>query len=128
MDPDTLQDGLITLRAKDGRSAPAAATIDRYPTGARVGRAVAFFAGGVVLGTACTIMPGPHMLVTWWALPLAGFLLGRRTLKIERRLSRISGTCPACAQRIELRGGPVKAANWRVCPECNKDLEVVLPA
>ncbi len=126
MDPDTPQDGLITLRAEDGRTAPADATIDRYPDGARVGKAVAFIVGGIVLGTGCTIIPGPHMLVTWWALPLIGILMARRTLKIKQRLSRINGTCPACSKRIELRGGPVKATNWRVCPECDKDLEIVL--
>ncbi len=125
MDPDTPQDGLITLRAQDGRTAPAAATIDRYPTAARVGKAVAFFVGGLAGGTACIIVPVLH-LVTTWALPLAGIVMGLRTLKIEQRLSRINGTCPACSQRIELRGGPVKAAIWRVCPECDKDLEIVL--
>ena len=125
MDPDTPQDGLITLRAQDGRTATAAATIDRYPAGTRIGKAVAFFVGGLVGGTVCIIVPVLH-LVTTWALPLAGIVMGLRTLKIERRLSRINGTCPACAKRSELRGGPVKAAIWRVCPECDKDLEIVL--
>lgn len=125
MDPDTPQDGLITLRAEDGRTAPAAATIDRYLTGARVGKAVAFFVGGFLLGGACIIVPVLH-LVTTWALPLGGIVMGLRTLKIEQRMGTVNGTCPACTQRIELRGGPIKAANWRVCPECDKDLEIVL--
>ena len=125
MDPHTPQDGLITLRAEDGRTAPAAATIERYSEVTRIGKAVGFFVGGFVLGGACIIVPVLH-LVTTWALPLAGIVMGLRTLKIEQRLSRINGTCPACTQRIELRGGAVKAAIWRVCPECDKDLEIVL--
>ncbi len=125
MDPHTSQDGLITLRAQDGRTAPAAATIERYSEAARIGKAAGFFVGGFVLGGACLIVPVLH-LVTTWALPLAGIVMGLRTLKIQRRLSRINGTCPACTRRIELRGGPVKAAIWRVCPECDKDLEIVL--
>ena len=128
MDPDA-EDGcpsVITLRTEGGATAPADATIERYPEAARIGKAVGFIVGGIVVGTGCTIIPGPHMVVTFWALPLAGIVMGLRTLKIERRLSRINGTCPACAKRIELRGGPVKAAIWRVCPECDKDLEIVL--
>ncbi len=125
MDPHTPQDRLITLRTQDGRIAAAAATIERYSEAARIGKAVGFFVGGFVMGGACIIVPVLH-LITTWALPLAGIVLGLRTLKIEQKLTRINGTCPACTQRIELRDGPVKANIWRVCPECDKDLEIVL--
>ncbi len=117
---------VLTLRAQDGRTASAGAVIDRYPSGARIGTAVAFFVGGFMGAAACIIVPILH-LITTWALPLAGILMGLRTLRIEHRLGRIAGTCPLCEQQIELRGGPVKASNWRVCPSCRKDVELVLP-
>ena len=117
----------LTLRAESGETAPADATIERYPEAARIAKAVAFIAGGIVLGTGCTIIPGPHMVVTFWALPLAGIFMARRTFRIDKRFSRINGTCPLCEKPIELRGGPIKASNWRVCPQCNKDLEIVAP-
>ncbi len=117
----------ITLRAESGETAPADATIERYPEAARIGKAVAFIVGGIVLGTGCTIIPGPHMVVTFWALPLAGIFMARRAWRIDKRFSRINGTCPACTKAIELRGGPIKASNWRVCPECRKDLEILTP-
>jgi len=116
---------VLSLRAQDGRTAPAAAVIDEYPSGVRLATAVAFFAGGFMGAAACIIVPILH-LVTTWALPLAGILMGLRTLRIEHRLGSITGTCPLCEQRITLRGGPVKASNWRVCPSCRKDVEVVI--
>ena len=118
---------MITLRGEDGQTAPADATIERYPEAARIGKAVAFFAGGFLLGGACIFVPVLH-LVTTWALPLAGIVLGMRTLKIDRAFGPITGTCPLCEKQIELRGGPIKASNWRVCPECGKDIEIVAPA
>ncbi len=116
---------MIELRAESGETAPADATIERYPEAARIGKAVAFIAGGFLLGFACIFVPVLH-LITTWALPLAGIVLGRRTLKIDRAFGPITGTCPLCEKPIELRGGPIKTSNWRVCPECQKDLQVVV--
>ncbi len=116
---------VLTLRAQDGRTASAGAVIDDYPSGARNAKAVMYFAGGFMGAAACIIVPFLH-LITTWALPLAGILMGLRTLRIEHRLGEIAGTCPLCEQRIELRGGPVKVSNWRVCPSCRKDVEVVI--
>ena len=117
---------MIELRAEGGETAPADATIERYPEAARIGKAVGFFAGGFLLGGACLFVPVLH-LVTTWALPLAGIVLGMRTLKIDRAFGPVTGTCPLCEKPIELRGGPIKASNWRVCPECGKDIEIVAP-
>lgn len=115
---------MITLRSEDGETAPADATIEQYPDSARIGKAVAFFAGGFALGGACIIVPIAH-LITTWALPLAGIVLGLRTLRIDRAFGPITGRCPLCGKPVELRGGPIKASNWRVCPKCGKDLEVL---
>jgi hypothetical protein len=115
---------MITLRGEDGETAPADATIDAYPEAARIGKAVGFFVGGFVLGGACIFVPVLH-LITTWALPLAGIVFGLRTLKIDRAFGPITGRCPRCDKPIELRGGPIKASNWRVCPECRKDIEVL---
>ncbi len=117
---------MITLRGEGGETASADATIERYPEAARIGKAVGFFAGGFLLGGACIFVPVLH-LVTTWALPLAGIVLGMRTLKIDRVFGPITGTCPLCEKPIELRGGPIKASNWRVCPQCGKDIEIVAP-
>ncbi len=116
---------MITLRGEDGETASAEATIEAYPETARIGKAVGFFAGGFLLGGACIFVPVLH-LVTTWALPLAGIVFGLRTLKIDRAFGPITGTCPLCEKPIELRGGPIKTSNWRVCPECQKDLQVVV--
>jgi len=118
---------VITLRGEDGETAPADATISRYPEAARIGKAVGFFVGGFLLGGACIFVPVLH-LITTWAMPLAGIVLGMRTLKIDRTFGPITGTCPLCEKPIELRGGPIKASNWRVCPRCRKDIEIVAPA
>ncbi len=117
---------MITLRGEGGETASADATIERYPEAARICKAVGFFAGGFLLGGACIFVPVLH-LVTTWALPLAGIVLGMRTLKIDRAFGPITGTCPLCEKPIELRGGPIKASNWRVCPQCGKDIEIVAP-
>ena len=58
---------------------------------------------------------------------MAGIVLGRRTLKIDRSFGPIKGLCPLCKKPIELRGGPIKTSNWRVCPQCRKDIEIVAP-
>lgn len=117
---------MITLRSEGGETAPADATIERYSDSARIGKAVAFFAGGFLLGGACIFVPVLH-LVTTWAVPLAGIVLGMRTLGIDRAFGPIKGVCPVCSKAIELRGGPIKASNWRVCPDCGKDIEVLAP-
>ena len=117
---------MLTLRAESGETAPADATIERYPEAARIGKAIAFIVGGFLLGFACIFVPVLHLFTTW-ALPLAGIVLGRRTLKIDRAFGPIKGLCPLCEKPIELRGGPIKTSNWRVCPQCNKDLEIVTP-
>ena len=117
---------MITLRGGGGETASADATIARYPEVARIGKAVGFFAGGFLLGGACILVPVLHLFTTW-ALPVAGIVLGRRTLKIDRAFGPITGTCPLCEKPIELGGGPIKASNWRVCPECGKDIEIVAP-
>ncbi len=115
---------MIELRAEGGELAPADATIERYPESKRIGKAVAFFAGGFLLGIASIVVPILHLFTTWM-LPIAGIVLGRRALKIRRAFGPITGRCPLCEKPIELRGGPIKAENWRVCPECNKDLQVL---
>ncbi len=116
---------MITLRAEGGETAPAEATIERYPEVIRIGKAVAFFAGGFLLAVPCIFVPVLHLFTTW-LIPIAGIVLGLRTLKIKQAFGPITGRCPLCEKPIELRGGPIKTANWRVCPECNKDLQVVV--
>ncbi len=117
---------MITLRGEDGETAPAEATIEAYPEAARIGKAVGFFVGGFLLGGACIFVPILHFFTTW-AFPVAGIVLGRRTLKIDRAFGPITGRCPLCEKPIKLRGGPIKASNWRVCPECRKDIELLAP-
>ncbi len=67
---------------------------------------------------------------TWWSMVLRTVdrPTPRHPIGIDKRFSRINGTCPLCEKPIELRGGPIKASNWRVCPECGKDIEIVAPA
>jgi hypothetical protein len=114
----------VTFRTDGGSTAPAAAEIIRYGPGARRLRAAMFIAGGIVTGTGCSIVPGPHMFVTIWALPALGIWLGVRALRTEAKIVEVSGRCPACGKDVGLAGGAVE--HPRACPACKAPIEIVL--
>ena len=115
----------VILEAADGKTAPAVAELVRYSPGARRWRAAMFIVGGVVLGVSCSVVPGPHMLVTVWLPALAGIWLARRTLRTEIKVVQIEGTCPACGRSLDLFGG--SAADPRECRRCQTSLTLTLP-
>ena len=115
----------VILEAADGKTAPAVAELVRYSPGARRWRAAMFIAGGVLLGVTCSAVPGPHMLITFWLLPLAGIWLARRALRTEVKVVQIEGTCPACGRSVELFGG--SAAEPRECRRCQTSLTLTYP-
>ncbi len=112
----------VILKTADGATATAVADLVRYGPGARRWRAALLIAGGVLLGVSCSIVPGPHMLITVWLPPLAGIWLARRVLKTGVKVVRIEGTCPACARPLELFGGA--AGDQRECRRCRTVLEL----
>ena len=109
-----------------GRQAKATAEVDRYGPAARTMRAGLFIGGGLLGGGACIIVPVLH-LITTWALPLLGIVLGARAYKTEMKLYALTGPCPACNVPIQLAGG---AAHELIlsCPKCGEKLEVELGA
>lgn len=114
----------IRLRASDGESGPAEAEIIRYGSVARIGRAIAFALGGLLGGAVCILFPVVH-LITTWALPLGGIVLGLKALRTREKLVSLSGPCPSCQEKVQLFGGPVHGGKPRTCPRCRIALELL---
>ncbi len=115
----------VILRSGEDGTTEAVAELVRYRPAARRWRAAAFIGGGLLLGFSCSIVPGPHMLVTVWLLPLAGIWLGMRALRTEVKLVHLTGPCPACGKPLELFGGSIDGA--RECRRCRSSIELALP-
>jgi len=114
----------VAYRIPDGATRPATADIERYSTAARSGRAAAWIVGGLFVGGMCLVAPGPHILVTTWALPLAGVFMGLRAFKTPVRLYEVQGRCPSCDEVVEFLGG--RPPDARVCPHCKTPIELVI--
>ena len=114
----------ITLRADDGRTSPAIAEVIRYGDGARIGRAVLFLLGGLLAGTACVVVPGPHTLVSPVVLAV-GVLLFFKALRTREKLLSVSGDCPGCGAAWVSAGGSLSEP--RSCPGCKTAIALVWP-
>jgi hypothetical protein len=110
----------------DGKEAPGKGSLTVHSQTKRA--ALASILGGVgLLGGLATLVPGPHMCVTW-IIPIVGGFFALRCWWNEAELHDIEGTCPACdAEGIKVQGGQVIGANplTRLCPTCTVKLEVV---
>jgi hypothetical protein len=100
-----------------------AADVARYSDFARISIGVMWIVGGLLGGLMFIVVPIVH-LITTWALPLGGILLGVRAFKRRLVFYQISGTCPACREPIDLIGGLVDDPAWQVCPKCESKLSV----
>ena len=117
----------VTLTSPDnGRTNTAVAELDLYGDGARTRRMVVFIVVGVLAGSMCLLVPGPHMVAS--PVPVAlGIWLGLRAKKSRAQVLNASGTCPACNEPTQFPGGVITDAPLSIpCPKCRATLAVEL--
>jgi hypothetical protein len=112
-------------RAAGGGPAATGEAVDvaRYSDVARIAIGTLWIVGGVLGGLMFIIVPVVH-LITTWALPLGGILLGLRAYKRRLVVYQVTATCPACHEPIDLVGGSVDDPAWQTCPKCKTPLKV----
>jgi hypothetical protein len=69
------------------------------------------------------VVPVVH-LITTWAQPLGGILLGLRAYKRRVVLYQVTSACPGCRESIEFHGGSIDDPAWQICPKCKATLKV----
>ena len=74
--------------------------VARYSDAARIAIGTLWIVGGFAGGAMFIVVPIVH-LVSTWALPLGGILLGMRAFKRRVVLYNVAGTCPACGEAVE---------------------------
>ena len=92
----------------------------------RTVKAAAIMVAGFAGGGACIIVPGLH-LVTTWALPLLGIVLGLRAYRTQASIDGGQGACPACGKPIDLI--PIKVGAdlaSMTCPSCKEPVAIRL--
>jgi hypothetical protein len=115
---------LVVFQSISGATRPGQADdVARYSEALRITIGVLYIVGGLLGGTACIVVPIVH-LVSTWALPLCGILLGLRAFKRRVVVCRPAGICPSCNEPIELVGGSIDDLAWQVCPRCGAAVRV----
>ena len=117
----------ITLEDREGQSAGATALVDRYSSGARLGKGVGIAVGGLVLGAATIVIPGVHLISTW-AIPLLAFGIAWYFYNKLGAVTEVQGTCPSCGASMQSEGGAWEDPMWVRCSGCNTPLQVKLSA
>jgi len=115
----------IAFVNSQGASEPGVADVVRFSDVGRITTGVLWMVGGVLGGTVCLVVPVVH-LVSTWALPLGGILMGIRTLKRRIVLYTPEGTCPTCGQHLQLSSGSIDDPSWQACPHCKAPLKIAL--
>jgi hypothetical protein len=119
----------IVLATADGTAEPAAsqpgvAEVLRYSDVGRITMGTLYIVAGFLGATMCIVVPVAH-LITTWALPLVGILMGLRTYKRRVVLYAPEGVCPVCGEAIQFSpGGSIDDPSWQTCPKCKAALRV----
>jgi hypothetical protein len=100
--------------------------ITRYNLAIRLTRSLPIFVGSVILGAATIIVPGVHLISTWF-IPLLGSGIALYVFRVHARIGTIDGRCPSCEAEFSQNGGPYEDPMWIRCPSCSVPLELVLP-
>lgn len=116
-------DEAITVRLRDGRTAPAHATIHRHGRLRRVASGVACVGVGLLIALLMLPIPGVHFFSTWM-FPLLGLVAGGYLATKAGDVDSVAATCPACGAAVALPGGPIEASMWRACPACKAPVEL----
>ena len=74
-----------------------------------------------LLTAALIVVPIVHLFSTW-ALPLAGILGARNAIKTTKRVSHVTGQCPACKGKLLLAGGRAVFPLRDACEHCSRPL------
>lgn len=114
----------VVISNESGASRPGqAADVARYSDVLRITIGTLYIVGGFVGAGMCIVVPVVHLISTW-ALPLFGILMGVRAFKRRVVIYQPAGVCPTCGQAIELVGGSVDDPSWQTCPRCKAVLNV----
>jgi hypothetical protein len=113
----------LTIRSSNGKRGDGAADLHEIPDGERVGKTVGFVVAGCALGAALIVVPIVHLLTTW-ALPLAGAMLGRNAWMTRARLGAVEGHCPSCEAPLSLEGSGANFPMRETCGGCGCALEL----
>ena len=116
------QEAVIIENARGETSAGEAADAAHYSDAARITIGTLYIVGGLVGGTVCILVPIVH-LITTWAMPLLGIVLGVRALKRRTVFYQITGVCPSCNKPAEFNGGSIDDPKWQTCPMCGATLK-----
>jgi hypothetical protein len=83
------------VRTRDRVEAPVSVEITRYNLAIRLTRSLPIFVGSVILGAATIIVPGVHLISTWF-IPLLGSGIALYVFRVHARIGTIDGRCPSC--------------------------------
>lgn len=111
----------FTVSTETGASGPAEGRLIVYPRGLRVLVAMIWLLVGFGGAAALIVVPVVHLFSTW-ILPLAGILGAINTVKTAKRVSHVTGACPACQGRLLLAGGRAEFPMRESCEHCSRPL------
>ena len=117
------QESVNFENASGEKRAGQASDIARYSDAVRITIGTLWIVGGLIGGTVCIVVPVVH-LITTWALPLFGILMGLRAFKRRVVIYQPAGVCPSCDKPMELAGGSIDDQTWQTCPQCKAALKV----
>lgn len=114
----------VTFCGQDGVETAGRGELRTYSTLRRAIVAALYAVFGLLFGLP-TLLPGPHMCVTW-IFPVGGAFLALRAWSVELELEDLQGTCPACEAKLTLPGGSLRSDGTmnQVCRECRAKLTV----
>lgn len=115
----------IDIRLRDGSVHAATAEIARTSEGARTTKAAVIFFVSLALGAASIVIPLAHFFLPW-LFPLVGGLIAWWVMRVSAHVARVTGTCPACGDAMEVPGGPVEDPMWRRCNRCQAPLQLLV--
>lgn len=117
------REAVVIEDASGSKATGEAVDAAHYSDVARITIGTLFIVGGLLGGAMFIVVPIVH-LITTWALPLGGVLLGLRAYKRRVVLYQVQGVCPTCHEPVEFNGGSIDDPSWQMCPKCKAVLKV----
>ncbi len=111
----------LTVSTETGATGPVVGRLVTYPQGLRILVATIWLLVGFGGAAALIVVPIVHLFSTW-GLPLAGILGALNTLKTAKRVSHVTGQCPACKGKLLLAGGRAVFPLRDACEHCSRPL------
>jgi hypothetical protein len=111
----------LTVSTETGATGPGVGRLVSYPQGLRILVASIWLIVGFGGAAALIVVPIVHLFSTW-ALPLAGILGARNAIKTTKRVSHVTGQCPACKGKLLLAGGRAVFPLRDACEHCSRPL------